>query len=161
MLRFRKLRLKNWKNFESVDIDLRDRMFLVGPNASGKSNLLDAFRFLPDTGIGLDETLLFTPKKKGTGVSFATSVGEIGQLLEAGLSLAEIVIPRTRPADVTQLALFADAGGATTVRGSLGMSEGQAPRPIIGQTTDRTMAANRLGSKLTDEEIKFVVETRS
>ena len=48
MLRFRKLRLKNWKNFERVDIDLQDRMFLVGPNASGKSNLLDAFRFLRD-----------------------------------------------------------------------------------------------------------------
>lgn len=48
MLRFRKLRLKNWKNFEAVDVDLRDRMFLVGPNASGKSNFLDAFRFLRD-----------------------------------------------------------------------------------------------------------------
>ena len=48
MLRFRKLRLKNWKNFESVDVDLQDRMFLVGPNASGKSNLLDALRFLRD-----------------------------------------------------------------------------------------------------------------
>ena len=48
MLRFRKLRLKNWKNFESVEVDLQDRMFLVGPNASGKSNLLDALRFLRD-----------------------------------------------------------------------------------------------------------------
>ncbi len=64
---------------------------------------------LRDTGIGLDETLLFMPKKEGTGVSPATSVREIRQLLDAGLSLAEIVIPRTRPADVTQLALFADA----------------------------------------------------
>ena len=48
MLRFRNLRLRNWKNFEAVDVELRDRMFLVGPNASGKSNLLDAFRFLRD-----------------------------------------------------------------------------------------------------------------
>lgn len=48
MLRFRKLRLKNWKNFEGVEVDLQDRMFLVGPNASGKSNLLDALRFLRD-----------------------------------------------------------------------------------------------------------------
>ncbi len=48
MLKFTKLRLKNWKNFKSVDIELQDRMFLVGPNASGKSNLLDAFRFLRD-----------------------------------------------------------------------------------------------------------------
>lgn len=48
MLRFRKLRLRNWKNFEAVEVDLQDRMFLVGPNASGKSNLLDVFRLLRD-----------------------------------------------------------------------------------------------------------------
>lgn len=48
MLRFRKLRLKNWKNFEAVEVELQDRMFLVGPNASGKSNLMDAIRFLRD-----------------------------------------------------------------------------------------------------------------
>ena len=48
MLRFRKLRLTNWKNFEGVEVELQDRMLLVGPNASGKSNLLDALRFLRD-----------------------------------------------------------------------------------------------------------------
>lgn len=41
--------LRNWKNFQNVDVALRDRAFLVGPNASGKSNFLDAFRFLRDT----------------------------------------------------------------------------------------------------------------
>lgn len=40
--------LKNWRNFSSVKVDLRDRAFLVGPNASGKSNFLDALRFLRD-----------------------------------------------------------------------------------------------------------------
>lgn len=40
--------LKNWKNFKEVNIPLRDRIFIVGPNAAGKSNLLDAFRFLRD-----------------------------------------------------------------------------------------------------------------
>jgi predicted ATPase len=40
--------LKNWRNFQLVDVDLRDRVFLVGPNASGKSNFLDALRFLRD-----------------------------------------------------------------------------------------------------------------
>ncbi len=48
MLKFTKLRLKNWKNFKSVEVDLQNRIFLIGPNASGKSNLLDAFRFLRD-----------------------------------------------------------------------------------------------------------------
>ena len=45
---FRRLWLKNWKNFQEIDIEVRDRMFLVGANAAGKSNLLDAFRFLRD-----------------------------------------------------------------------------------------------------------------
>ena len=40
--------LKNWRNFQAVDVPLGDRVFLVGPNASGKSNFLDAFRFLRD-----------------------------------------------------------------------------------------------------------------
>lgn len=42
------LRVKNWKNFAYFDIPLKERAFLVGPNASGKSNFLDIFRFLRD-----------------------------------------------------------------------------------------------------------------
>jgi predicted ATPase len=45
-MRIRRLRLENWKNFRSVDVELPERAFLVGPNAAGKSNLLDAIRFL-------------------------------------------------------------------------------------------------------------------
>lgn len=40
--------LRNWRNFKHVDIDVGPRLFVFGPNASGKSNLLDAFRFLQD-----------------------------------------------------------------------------------------------------------------
>lgn len=43
-----RLKLKNWRNFKQIDITLRDRVYLIGPNASGKSNLLDVFRFLRD-----------------------------------------------------------------------------------------------------------------
>lgn len=43
------LKLKNWRNFKSANIELdSNRTFIVGPNASGKSNAMDAFRFLRD-----------------------------------------------------------------------------------------------------------------
>ena len=59
-LRFRRLRLRNWKNFQDIEIEIQDRIFLVGANASGKSNLLDAFRFLRDlasVGGGFEEAV--------------------------------------------------------------------------------------------------------
>ncbi len=40
--------LKNWRNFLAVDVSLNERVFIVGPNACGKSNFLDVFRFLRD-----------------------------------------------------------------------------------------------------------------
>jgi predicted ATPase len=42
------IKLKNWRNFQSLDLPLRDVSYVLGPNASGKSNLLDALRFLRD-----------------------------------------------------------------------------------------------------------------
>ena len=54
------LSLQNWKNFRKVDVKLRRRMFLAGPNASGKSNFLDVFRFLRDivkAGGGLQQAV--------------------------------------------------------------------------------------------------------
>jgi len=47
-MRFTKVKLENWRNFLGVEVSLERRVFLVGPNASGKSNFLDAFRFLRD-----------------------------------------------------------------------------------------------------------------
>lgn len=47
-MRFTRLALRNWRNFKQVDVVLGERVFIFGPNASGKSNLLDAFRFLRD-----------------------------------------------------------------------------------------------------------------
>ncbi len=43
-----RLKLKNWRNFKKVDVALRDRVYIIGPNASGKSNFLDILRFLRD-----------------------------------------------------------------------------------------------------------------
>ena len=52
-MRIEHLSLKNWRNFKSVETAVGSRLLVVGPNASGKSNLLDALRFLRDiTTIG-------------------------------------------------------------------------------------------------------------
>jgi len=54
------LQLKNWRNFRQLDVKLGGRVFIVGPNASGKSNLLDVFRFLRDiskSGGGLQSAI--------------------------------------------------------------------------------------------------------
>ncbi|WP_204369288.1 AAA family ATPase [Streptomyces sp. M10] len=47
-MRFTSLQVGNWRNFTSFSVDLQQRMFLVGPNAAGKSNFLDCFRFLAE-----------------------------------------------------------------------------------------------------------------
>ena len=55
-----RLKLKNWRNYTKVDLPIGQRLFITGPNASGKSNLLDVFRFLRDiakTGGGLQEAV--------------------------------------------------------------------------------------------------------
>jgi predicted ATPase len=55
------LYVENWRNFTRIDVALPSRVIFVGPNASGKSNLLDIFRFLRDiaspVGGGLQEAV--------------------------------------------------------------------------------------------------------
>lgn len=61
-MRISRLKLKNWRNFRSGEIkDLPEAVYILGPNASGKSNLLDAIRFLRDVsklrGGGLQDAI--------------------------------------------------------------------------------------------------------
>lgn len=44
----KKIRLKNFKNFKDAELELSDMNVLVGANASGKSNFLQALKFLKD-----------------------------------------------------------------------------------------------------------------
>lgn len=84
-----RLKLANWRNFTEVDVPMRDRAFIIGPNASGKSNLLDAIRFLRDVakreGGGLQAAVL----RRG-GVreirSLASHSGSSAVAIEAHLS---------------------------------------------------------------------------
>jgi predicted ATPase len=58
-VRFTNLILENWRNFTQVEGSLARRVIVTGPNASGKSNLFDAVRFLREVaaGVGLQEAV--------------------------------------------------------------------------------------------------------
>jgi predicted ATPase len=61
---------------------------------------------LSDTGVGLDEVLVLEPGGEGTVVAPASTLDEVVALLRGGATLADAVLPRTRPVDARQLALF-------------------------------------------------------
>ncbi len=109
-----KLVLKNWRNFSSVDVSLRRRTFLVGPNAAGKSNFLEVFRFLRDIA-----------KSEGGGLQDA--VREAG-----GLKKIRCLAARKNP-DVEiaiDLGDVPDAG--PTWRYSIGLAQGSASaKPVL------------------------------
>ncbi|MBW1721466.1 MAG: AAA family ATPase [Deltaproteobacteria bacterium] len=64
---------------------------------------------LRDEGIGLDEVLLLKPTTEGTDIKTADAFEEIPVLLEGGITLADVVMPKTRPENPEQLMLFGDA----------------------------------------------------
>ena len=49
----KELRLVNWKSFEDSKLFVDPLTFLIGTNASGKSNILDAFQFLQRIASGI------------------------------------------------------------------------------------------------------------
>ena len=58
---------------------------------------------MKDQGLGLDEVVVLEPGTEGTEAVPGTSVEGAARLLESGLSLAEILGPRTRPGHVDEL----------------------------------------------------------
>lgn len=101
------LRLKNWRNFRHVDIPLSERLFVVGPNASGKSNLLDVFRFLRDIA-----------KQEGGGLQKAMSD-------RGGMSKLRCLTARKDPAIVIDVELGSGAEEAPSWRYELGIAQEQ------------------------------------
>jgi predicted ATPase len=93
-LRLAAVHLENWRNFTLVDVALQQRVFLVGANAAGKSNLLDAFRFLHD---------LVT-----VGGGFQEAVGKRG-----GVSKLRSLAARRYPDVVIQVKIGSDEEPAT------------------------------------------------
>jgi predicted ATPase len=109
-----RIKLKNWRNFRSLDVPLRDVSYLLGPNASGKSNLLDAFRFLRDVS-----------KAKGGGLQ--TAVSDRG-----GISKLRCLHARTDPEVLIDVELAASSEDATQWRYVLGFKpEGKGAQRIL------------------------------
>ena len=55
------LKLTNFKNFRQATLPLGKLTLLVGTNASGKTNLIDAFRFLHGVARGYTSDLCNPP----------------------------------------------------------------------------------------------------
>ncbi len=98
------IKLKNWRNFRGVDVSLGDRVFLVGPNASGKSNFFDVFRFLRDIA------------KAGGGLQEA--VGDRG-----GLSKIRCLAARKYPDVEIEVALSPSADNGVKWRYAIGVKQ--------------------------------------
>jgi predicted ATPase len=111
------IRLKNWRNFRSLDLPLRDVSYVLGPNASGKSNLLDALRFLRDVS-----------KSKGGGLQ--TAISERG-----GVSKVRCLHARRDPEVEIDVELSDDSDGPSAWRYVLAFKpEGTgAQRPLVSR----------------------------
>lgn len=76
------LKLQNWRNFKAASADLQDVTYVLGHNASGKSNLLDVFRFLRDiaksNGGGLQKAVTSRGSLKKLRCLHARSKPEVG-----------------------------------------------------------------------------------
>ncbi len=101
-----RLRLENWRNFRKLDVPLRPRMFLVGANASGKSNLLDVFRFFRDI------------VRPGGGLQFAISE-------RGGLSPIRCLAARRQPDVKLEIELSEDVDAAAHWRYAIGIKQEQ------------------------------------
>ena len=100
----RHLTVRNWRNFKSIDVQLGDRVFIAGPNAAGKSNLLDVFRFLRDIA------------KPGGGLQHAVA-------LRGGVSKLRCLAARRYPDIEIEVRLSEDSSKSDTWAYGIGIKQ--------------------------------------
>jgi predicted ATPase len=107
---------KNWRNFRAIKVRLQQRQFVVGPNASGKSNFLDIFRFVRDIA-----------KPEGGGLRRAIKD-------RGGVSKVRNLAARKDPEIAVALSFADSAEGQTTWKYELGIRQEQRGLrlPIVG-----------------------------
>ncbi len=72
-MRITRLKVQRWRNFMDAELQLAERAFIVGPNAAGKSNLVDALRFLRDVAEPVSGGFQSAVKRRG-GISAIRSL---------------------------------------------------------------------------------------
>jgi len=89
-------------------VRLLPQMFARVQRKAGRQIIVSTHstELLKDDGIGLDEVLLLCSGPNGTTIKPASEFDEIRHLLDGGVTLADAVIPKTRPAKAEQLTFF-------------------------------------------------------
>lgn len=135
-----RLCLKNWRNFRELDVPLRDVTIVLGPNASGKSNLLDVFRFLRDIG-----------KQQGGGLQAAITD-------RGGMSKIRCLHARRDPEILIDVELANEADGPAAWRYVLGFrSEGRGPQRILVSREEVWRQGDRILCRPREDDEKDVV----
>ena len=148
------LAVTNWRNFAHIEFDMSSRLFVVGPNSSGKTNLLGALRFLGDIG------------RRGL-VAASEDLGGPDRYFRSGADSAAFVATFNDTQNSTEFALFLrlmSAGSESTKRGSDADQTFAFPMtdPLTGELNDRYLDVHQTitagGKKPTDEGESFPVE---
>ena len=146
--------ITNWRNFAHIEFDLSSRLFVVGPNSSGKTNLLGALRFLGDIG------------RRGL-VAASEDLGGPDRYFRSGADSAAFVATFNDTQNSTEFALFLrlmSAGPKSTKRGSDADQTFAFPMtdPLTGEPNDRYLDVHQIitagGKKPADEGESFPVE---
>ncbi len=133
-----RIKLTNWKNFANAEAHLGDVNYIVGANASGKSNFLDVFRFLRDVakpiGGGLQAAvanrggfgnICSLSAEKGSSVRIEVDIADNGTdinhvwkyVLEIGINNKLML----QPSLITEEVYSYDNGQEKNILGNLGL----------------------------------------
>lgn len=148
------LAVTNWRNFAHIEFDMSSRLFVVGPNSSGKTNLLGALRFLGDIG------------RRGL-VAASEDLGGPDRYFRSGADSAAFVATFNDTQNSAEFALFLrliSTDSESTKRGSDADQTLAFPMtdPLTGEPNDRYLDVHQTitagGKKPADEGESFPVE---
>lgn len=142
-----RIKLYNWKNFHDCEVVLSERCFIVGANATGKSNFLDVIRFMRDI------------VKQGGGLQAAVA-------LRGGLKKIRCLAARQRTEVCIDLDICENGQSSPKWRYSLELSNKgggiQKPYPLVNREiaynyyTYKTVLDRKYSSQEEDSEtLKF------